>query len=234
MKRAGPSPDPFGGRAKGATIRTPERLSRGGDLLADLAALRRALYPLHVPPQGAAWNLDELGDLLPPERPRMLAAVLVGLVSRDEGVSVLLTRRTDTLNHHAGQVSFPGGRVDAEDRGPLQAALRETWEEVAIPGDLIEPLGYLDPYDTITGFRVLPLVARLAPTYRAVPNPIEVADAFEVPIGPLLEGRDIERVGVEFQGRTRHYWEYRQGPHRIWGATAAMLVNLGRRLGAQI
>ena len=215
-----------------------------GDLLADLCSrellsddispLRRALYPPDAPPLGAAWNLDELGDLLPPERPRVLAAVLVGLVPRPDGATVLLTRRTDTLNNHAGQVSFPGGRVDAGDRGPLQAALRETWEEVAIGADLIEPLGYLDPYDTITGFRVLPLVARLSPDYLAVPNPMEVAVAFEVPIEPLLEGRDIERVAVEFQGRTRHYWEYRQGPHRIWGATAAMLVNLGRRLGAQI
>jgi len=234
VKRVEPAPESIQGRPNGAKVREPEGRSRGGDLLTDLPSLRRALYPLDAPPQGAAWNLDELGDLLPPERPRMLAAVLVGLVSREEGVSVLLTRRTDTLNHHAGQVSFPGGRVEAVDRGPLRAALRETWEEVAIPGDLIQPLGYLDPYDTITGFRVLPLVARLAPTYHAVPDPREVADAFEVPIGPLLEGRDIERAAVEFQGRTRHYWEYRQGPHRIWGATAAMLVNLGRRLGAQI
>lgn len=205
-----------------------------GDLLADLAPFKRALYPPDAPPQGVAWNLDELGDLLPPERPRVLAAVLVGLVARPDGVRVLLTRRTDTLNNHAGQVSFPGGRIDADDRGPLQAALREAWEEVAIGAEWIEPLGFLDPYDTVTGFRVLPLVARLDPDYRAVPNPREVADAFEVPIGPLLEGRDIEQVAAEFYGRTRHYWEYRQGPHRIWGATAAMLVNLGRRLGAQI
>lgn len=205
-----------------------------GDPLADLDALRRALHPLAAPPAGAAWNLDELGDLLPPERPRVPAAVLVGLVPRAGGASVLLTRRTETLATHAGQVSFPGGRIDAGDAGAIAAALREAREEIALHPHWVEPLGFLDAYDTITGFRVLPLVARLAPDYRAEPNPFEVAAAFEVPIAPLLAGRDIEQVAAEFYGRRRRYWEYRQGPHRIWGATAAMLVNLARRLGARI
>jgi 8-oxo-dGTP pyrophosphatase MutT (NUDIX family) len=204
------------------------------DLLADLEHLRRALHPIDDPPRDAAWNLHELGDLLPPQRARAPAAVLVALVARAEGPHVLLTRRTESLARHAGQVSFPGGRIDAADAGPLQAALREAHEEVALDARLLEPLGYLDPYDTITGFRVLPLVARLAPDYVAVPNPQEVDSVFEVPLAPLLAGRDIEQVAAEFFGRTRHYWEYRQGPHRIWGATAAMLVNLGRRLGAPI
>jgi 8-oxo-dGTP pyrophosphatase MutT (NUDIX family) len=206
----------------------------GAEPLADLAALRRALHPIDAPPTGAAWNLHELVDLLGPERERVPAAVLVALVSRPEGDAVLLTRRTETLTKHPGQVSFPGGRVDAGDRDVLDAALREVREEVAIGPESIEPLGYLDPYDTITGFRVLPVVARLAPDYRAVPNPAEVADAFEVPIGPLLRGQHIEQVSAEFYGRVRHYWEYRQGPHRIWGATAAMLVNLARRLGTAV
>lgn len=205
-----------------------------GDLFADPDRLRRALHPLASPPAGVAWNLDELGDLLPQEKVRMPAAVLVGLVARPDGPQVLLTRRTESLAQHAGQISFPGGRVDPEDLDARAAALREAFEEVALPATQIDPLGFLDPYDTITGFRVLPLVARLTPDYRAVPNPAEVADVFEVPLAPLLGGRDIERVAVEFQGRTRHYWEYRQGAHRIWGATAGMLVNLGRRLGAAI
>lgn len=200
----------------------------------DAARLHGALLPLDAVPGGPAWNIDELDGLLDPERPLAQAAVLVGLVGRPGGTSVLLTRRTETLNRHAGQVSFPGGRVDADDASPVHAALRETWEEVAIGPHLIEPLGYLDPYHTVTGFRVLPVVARLSPDYRAVPNPDEVADAFEVPLAPLLERRCVERVAAIFRGRERHYWEYRQGPHRIWGATAAMLVNLGRRLGAEI
>lgn len=202
--------------------------------LADLAALRRALHPLDAPPAGPAWNLEELGDLFPPERQRIAAAVLVALVPRGEATHVLLTRRTETLSSHAGQVSFPGGRIDADDRDAVAAALREAFEEVAIPADRLEPLGYLDPFDTITGFRVLPVVAQLAPDYVAVPSPHEVADAFEVPLDPLLAGTHVERCSMQFAGRLRHYWEYRQGPHRIWGATASMLVNLGRRLGARI
>ena len=197
----------------------------------DIAA---ALLPLGTVPNGPAWNLEELDGLLDPALPLADAAVLVGLVPRASGVTILLTRRTETLNQHAGQVSFPGGRLDAGDASPVHAALRETWEEVAIGDSFIEPLGYLDPYHTITGFRVLPVVARLSPDYLAVPNPSEVADAFEVPLAPLLDGRHIERVAAMFKGRQRHYWEYREGPHRIWGATAAMLVNLGRRLGAEI
>jgi 8-oxo-dGTP pyrophosphatase MutT (NUDIX family) len=207
---------------------------RAGDPLADLQALRHALHPLALPPAGPAWNLDELGDLLPASRPRAAAAVLVGLVARPGGTTILLTRRTESLATHAGQVSFPGGRIDAADAGPLDAALREAQEEIGLARELVEPLGFLDPYDTITGFRVLPLVARVAPHFSAMPNPIEVADAFEVPLGPLLEGRHIEQVAAEFCGRTRHYWEYRLGPHRIWGATAAMLVNLARRLGTSL
>ena len=204
------------------------------DPLADPDRLRAAFLPLDTVPQAQAWNLDELHELLDPDHPMVDAAVLVALVPRPEGATILLTRRTETLNRHAGQVSFPGGRMDMADASPIHTALRETWEEVAIRGELIEPLGYLDPYHTITGFRVLPVVARLAPEYVAVPNPHEVADAFEVPLAPLLDGRHVERVSAMFRGRMRQYWEYRQGPHRIWGATAAMLVNLGRRLGAEI
>jgi len=203
------------------------------DPLADPDRLRQALLPLSGEPSGAGWNLEEISDIVDPSR-LINAAVLVGLVDRPGGAHVLLTRRTDSLQHHAGQVSFPGGRVDPEDRSALDAALREAWEEVAIAPAAIEPLGFLDPYATITGFRVLPLVARLPSDYRAVPNPGEVADAFEVPLAPLLSGERLVSRAGPYRGRSRHYWEYQVGPHRIWGATAAMLVNLGRRLGASI
>ena len=203
------------------------------DPLADPERLRRALLPLSAEPAGSGWNLDEIADLIDPRRLED-AAVLVGLVPRPEGAHVLLTRRTESLQHHAGQVSFPGGRVDPEDRSALEAALREAWEEVAIVPSAVDPVGFLDPYATITGFRVLPLVARLPADYRAVPNPGEVAEAFEVPLAPLLAGERLVTLSGAYRGRARSYWEYRVGPHRIWGATAAMLVNLGRRLGAAI
>lgn len=195
--------------------------------------LRQSLLPLSGEPLGPGWNLDEVADVIDPHR-MVNAAVLVGLIARPTGVHVLLTRRTDSLQHHAGQVSFPGGRVDPQDRSALDAALREAWEEVAIAPAQVEPLGFLDPYATITGFRVLPLVARLPEDYRAIPNPDEVADAFEVPLAPLLAGDRLVTLSGPYRGRVRSYWEYQVGPHRIWGATAAMLVNLGRRLGAAI
>ena len=203
------------------------------DPLTDDLRLRRALLPLADEPAGPGWNLDEIDDVIDPST-LVNAAVLVGLVPRPEGAHVLLTRRNDSLHRHAGQVSFPGGRIDPGDRSAMDAALRETWEEVAIASGEIEPVGFLDPYTTITGFHVLPLVARLAPDYRARPNPDEVAAAFEVPLAPLLAGDHLVRTPAQWRGRPRHYWEYQVGPHRIWGATAAMLVNLARRLGAAL
>jgi 8-oxo-dGTP pyrophosphatase MutT (NUDIX family) len=188
------------------------------------------LHPLDAPPSGPAWNLDEIGDLLPESAPRVDAAVLVALVARPQGPRVLLTQRTDTLSRHAGQISFPGGRIDPDDAGPLAAALRETAEEVAIPSRLLAPRGFLDPYDTITGYRIWPLVAELDPGYRAQPDPAEVAEAFEVPLDWLFEPANCQRVNAEFRGRMRHYWQFRYGHRLIWGATASMLLNLRQRL----
>lgn len=199
----------------------------------DVNLLRGALLPLAHTPSGPGCNLGEIADIVDASA-LVQAAVLIGLVSRPEGTHVLLTRRTDSLSNHAGQVSFPGGRIDPSDRSALHAALRETWEEVAIEPDTVDPIGFLDPYVTTTGFHVLPLVARLRPDYHAIPNPLEVADAFEVPLAPLLRGHQLMSHSGILKGRSRSYWEYRVGPHRIWGATAAMLVNLGRRLGAEI
>jgi len=188
------------------------------------------LHPLDAPPDGPAWNLDELDDLLPPGQPRTPAAVLIGVVNRIEGAQVLLTRRTEHLSTHAGQISFPGGRIEAGDRGPVAAALRETAEEVAISAHWLRPLGFIDPYDTISGFRILPLVAHLDAAYEAVADPREVAEFFEVPLAFLLDPANCERRQADYRGRMRHYYQFRYGPHLIWGATAAMLVNLRQRL----
>lgn len=187
---------------------------------------RHAFHAVGAPPQSDPWNLDELHDLLP--GPLQDAAVLVGLVERSAGPALLLTRRTDTLRHHAGQVAFPGGRVDRGDRDVVYTALRETEEEVGVLPSQIQPLGFLDPYATITGFRVLPVVARIDPGYVPRLQASEVAEAFEVPLAFLLDPANSEQVGAEFRGRLRHYWQFHYGRHRIWGATAAMILNLRR------
>ena len=137
-------------------------------VLAD--SLRRAAYPLEAAPTGAPWNLEELEDLLSPGEPRP-AAVLVGVVAHPESPSVLLTRRHDGLRHHAGQVSFPGGRIEAFDPSPAAAALREAHEEVGLEAGQATALGYLDPLLTITGFRVLPLLALIEPGFVPRPDP---------------------------------------------------------------
>ncbi len=199
------------------------------DLL--VARLRRAVHPLAVPPLSPPWNQMELEGLPLPESPQ-LAAVLVGVVSRSPGASVLLTRRTEQLRQHAGQVSFPGGRVDPTDADPAQAALREACEEVGLHPDQTQVLGYLDPYLTVTGYRVLPVLAMIRSDFAAIPNPGEVAEAFEVPLEFLLDPAMLDQLDITFGGRPRHVLQYRYAAHRIWGATASILYNLRERLQA--
>ena len=192
-----------------------------------LERLPRALHPLARPPEGPGWNHAELHDLLPPGQPLRPAAVLV---ERAGGPQVLLTRRTEALRHHAGQIAFPGGRIEADDADPVAAALREAQEEVGLGAALSSPLGYLDPFVTITGFHVFPVVASVAGGFVPVPDPGEVAEAFEVPLAFLLDPGNVHSLDVDFQGRRRQVLEFRYGGHRIWGATAAMLVNFRHRL----
>lgn len=194
-----------------------------------LHRLPRALHPLASPPVGPGWNIRELDDLVDVDA-LVPAAVLVGLVPRDDGLRVLLTRRIDGLRQHGGQVSFPGGRIDPGDVDAVDAALRETHEEVGIPRASIRPCGYLDPLATITGFRVLPVVGLIDPDYVAAPDPREVAEVFEVELDYLLDAANRGPRVLMHAGRAREVWEYRYQPQRIWGATASMLVNLAERL----
>jgi 8-oxo-dGTP pyrophosphatase MutT (NUDIX family) len=200
-----------------------------------LQRIERALHPLQTAPSGDAWNRAEMIDLLLPESDKAAdAAVLVPLIPRDGVLQVLLTRRTDALRHHAGQVSFPGGRIESADAGPAAAALREAQEEVGLALQLARPLGYLDLFDTITGFRVLPVVARVDPSFVAVPHPDEVSDVFEVPLDWLMTPENLELIEVEYRGRKRRVPEFRRPPsaptQRIWGVTAAILYNFRQRL----
>ncbi|GAA5076387.1 hypothetical protein GCM10025759_20960 [Lysobacter panacisoli] len=200
--------------------------------LRDCPGLEDALYPLATPPQGPGWNLAELHDLVPDVAASVPAAVLVPLVPRAQGTQVLLTRRTDALRQHAGQVSFPGGRIELDDIDAVAAALRETHEEIGLGLRQIQPLGFLDPLATITGYRVQPVVALLEVDYVAHPDPNEVADVFEVPLSFLLDPANLATHTLDFRGRPREVFEFRYPAQRIWGATASMLFNLRQRLEA--
>ena len=200
-----------------------------GDAL--VAQLRRAAHPLSAPPLHAPWNLQELDGLVPAGEPRP-AAVLVGILARPDAPGVLFTRRHDGLRHHAGQVSFPGGRIEPEDASPAAAALREAHEEVGLLPHQARLLGYLDPLLTLTGFRVLPVLAMLDPGFVPVPEPGEVAEVFEVPLEMLLDPERLERIELTFGGRLRHVLQYRYQPQRIWGVTASILFNLRERLAS--
>lgn len=199
------------------------------DVAALVAGLRRATHPLTSPPQTPPWNLAELEGLpLPPQlRP---AAVLVGIIPRITGAAVLLTRRTDSLRHHAGQVSFPGGSIEAGDAHPAAAALREAQEEVGLLPEQAQALGYLDPLHTLTGFRVLPTVVLVDPAFSPQPDPQEVADVFEVPMALLMDPERLDTIELQFGGRPRHVFQYRYDQQRIWGVTASILYNLRQRL----
>lgn len=156
----------------------------------------------------------------------MPAAVLVPLVLRDATPSVLLTRRTDHLHHHPGQISFPGGRVEAGDASPVATALRETQEEIGLAADRVELLGALPDYFTGTGFRVTPVVGLVHPPFELVLDTFEVAEAFEVPLAHFLDPANHLRHSLEVEGRTRHFHAMPYGDYYIWGATAGMLMSL--------
>lgn len=157
------------------------------------------------------------------------AAVLVAVVDRPEP-TVILTLRTDTVRRHAGQVSFPGGRIDPGDDGPVGAALREAEEEIGLPRSAVDVVGVADAYRTITGYQVTPVIGVVPPDLPLTPQPSEVADIFEAPLHHLLDQRHQRLRIVDWRGAERTYYEIEWRGSRIWGATAAMLVNLSRRL----
>ncbi len=192
--------------------------------------IARALHALTAPPTDPPRIPETLRDLIPPPERLRPAAVLLGLVDRGDGSRVILTRRTEALAHHPGQVAFPGGRQDARDPRLLDTAIREAHEEIALDPVHVQPLGYIDPMPTFTGFLVLPVVARVSPLHRSRPEPGEVAEVFEVPLGFLMDPANLRIERAELAGRMREAWRFDYAGQRIWGATAAMLINLRDRL----
>ncbi|HEY5048116.1 MAG TPA: CoA pyrophosphatase [Rhizomicrobium sp.] len=197
-----------------------------------LAALRPRL--LAEPPQLPLVPGRSDYDLNPGMRPDTApalqpAAVLLPIVRRSDP-TILFTRRTPDLARHAGQVSFPGGRVHEDDLSLVETALRETAEETGIAAEFVAIAGFLEPYETGTGFAILPVVGLLDEGFALLPNPAEVAEIFEVPLDFFLDSANRQRHATDWKGARRTYYAFKYQAHYIWGATAAILVDFADRM----
>ena len=181
-----------------------------------------------VPPSGDQGT-DRMLEIIAREQPIRPAAVLIAVVDHPQP-TVLLTQRAAHLHDHAGQISFPGGKIDPEDTSPLDAALREAWEEIGLAREFIDPIGYLDLYGTGFGFRILPTLARIRPGFSLRISEEEVDDAFEVPLAFLMDAANHQVHNKEFRGIMRSYYAMPFEQHYIWGATAGMLRVLYERI----
>jgi len=167
-----------------------------------------------------------------PDTPLIPAAVLVPIVEHTRGLSILLTKRTDHLHDHPGQISFPGGRSEETDSGPIATALRETEEEIDLKPSFIHVIGFLDTYETTTRYLVTPVVGLITPGFRLNPDRFEVARVFEIPLSFLLDPRNHQIQSRAIKGIQYGFYVLEYEGHFIWGATAGMLVNLYRRIMA--
>src|SRR5271166_6143767 len=207
--------------ARFARLGEPGRRGFGGTTdAAEAAALREATRGDH----------DLNPGMTPPSAALRPAAVLVPLIDRAEGMSVLLTQRTQHLSAHAGQISFPGGRVEESDADATEAALRETEEEVGLMREHVTVIGRLDTYVTGTGFEITPMVGIIKVPFPLAPDPFEVSEVFEVPLSFVLDPNNHRRVTRVFEQRTRIFFVLPYENRYIWGATAGMLVNLAEVL----
>jgi len=217
-------------------VSTPPRISAPDFRRLARTRLHRApSEAIFDPRTGRSWgrgdfdlNPELLADLAAMDPPRP-AAVLVPVVARPE-LTVLLTVRTDHLPTHAGQIAFPGGKMEKVDAGPVATALREAEEEIGLDPVYIEPLGFLDSYRSGSGFHIMPLVALVEPRFTLTPEPSEVADTFEVPLSFLMDVANHQQHSREWRGRQRHFYAIPFGDRNIWGATAGMIKNLHERL----
>ncbi len=183
-----------------------------------------------ITPARGDHDVDPVMQKIAEVRPIRPAAVLVPVIDHPGEPTVLLTQRAQHLPQHPGQISFPGGKIDATDKSPLDSALREAEEEIGLDRARVEPLGYLDLYMTTLGYRIVPTVARLAPGFSLTLNTGEVDAAFEVPLSFLMNLDNVERHSRDWQGMTRHFYAITFGERYIWGVTAGILRNLYDRI----
>jgi 8-oxo-dGTP pyrophosphatase MutT (NUDIX family) len=188
-----------------------------------------ALTDPDVIPTRGDHDIDPVSHAIADVRPIRPAAVLVPVVDRPDP-TVLLTQRTAALPDHAGQIAFPGGKIDAADESPLEAALREAEEEIGLDRRHIHPIGYLDLYMTTLGYRIVPTVARIDPDFALRLNASEVDDAFEVPLAFLMQPDNHQRHTRPWKGLTRTYYAMPFAERYIWGVTAGILRNLYDRI----
>jgi 8-oxo-dGTP pyrophosphatase MutT (NUDIX family) len=190
---------------------------------------------LRAAPAAASYSDDDMNahhPMIPKGVTYHPAAVLVPLVARGEGITVLLTQRRENLTKHAGQIAFPGGRIDDTDADPTAAALREAREETGLDPSFVEPLGFLDGYLTVTSYHVTPVVALVRPGFTVAPQEDEVSRVFEVPLSFLMDAANHETHSRDWHGQPRRYYAMPYGDNYIWGATAGMIRNLYQRLYA--
>ena len=192
--------------------------------------LTTRITPVASPSPESRGDHDLNLDIDSPATELTSAAVLVPIVDRPEGLTILLTQRTDHLRDHAGQVSFPGGRVEADDTNHEATALRETEEEIGLSAERIELIGRLDRYITRTGYEVIPVVGFVNPPFTVKPDPFEVADIFEVPLQFLADPDNHQRHSRFYNGARREFYAMPYEERYIWGVTAGMLVNLSEVL----
>lgn len=190
-----------------------------------------SLTDASIIPQTDDEGMNRVLEIVSREKPIRPAAVLVPIIEREEP-TVLLTQRATHLNDHAGQVAFPGGKIDATDDSPLAAALREAHEEVGLDARFVEPIGYMDVYATPFGFRILPTVARVKPGFELRINKNEVDDVFEVPLAFLMNPANHFMKTREFRDITRSFYEMPYGDRYVWGVTAGILRILYQRIFA--
>ena len=216
---------------------------QGSSFTADDFRLRAAAHglPLHDPavmaPGAPGLRGDHelnggLLDSIAPESYRM-AAVLVPVIDRPAEASVLLTRRSADMPSHAGQIAFPGGKMENGDATLVETALREAREEIGLAPDLVKPIARLDTYHTRTGFRIVPILGVVAPGFELVPDTREVDDVFEVPLEFLMTVANHQRHSLMWQGRERYFYAMPYGERYIWGATAGILRIMYERLYAE-